>query len=75
VRYRLSLCDYNRLPTPVIDHQEYSAGRKSRAWAEAWGAVLAMPLIWVLGSVAAWLSAMPMLLQWGWLLVWRLPSE
>jgi hypothetical protein len=45
------------------------------AWAEAWGAALPMAPTWVLGSVAVWLSAMPMPLQWGWLLAWRSPLE
>ena len=39
---------------------------KSRAWAEAWGAALPLAPLWVLGSVAAWLSAMPLRLRWGW---------
>ena len=45
------------------------------AWAEAWGAALPMAPTWVLASVAAWQSAMPMLLQWGWQLAWRSLSE
>jgi len=48
---------------------------KSMAAAEAWDAALPMAPTWVLGSVAVWLSAMPMLLQWGWLLAWRSLSE
>ena len=32
----------------------------SRALAEAWGAALLMAPLWVLGSVVAWLSAMPL---------------
>ena len=72
----LSLTDiadagYNR--SPGTDHQEIFCREKSRAWAEAWGAALAMALIWALASVAA--SPLPMLLQWGWLLAWRSLSE
>ena len=43
------------------------------ALAEAWGAALPMAPTWVLASAVAW--PLPMLLQWGWLLAWRSPSE
>ena len=67
----LSLTDitdagYNRSPddrSPEIFGRE-----KSRAWAKAWGAALAMAPTGVLASAAA--SPLPMLLQWGWLLAW-----
>ena len=63
----------HRLPITGDRSPEISGTAKSRAWAEAWGAALAMAPTWVLASVAAWL--LPMLLQWGWLLAWRSPSE
>ena len=43
------------------------------AAAEAWDAALPMAPTWVLASVVAW--PLPKLLQWGWLLAWRSPSE
>ena len=46
---------------------------KSMAAAEVWDAALPMAPTWVLASVAA--SPLPRLLQWGWLLAWRSPSE
>ena len=72
----LSLTDitdagYNR--SPVTDHPEFPLGENSTAWAEAWDAALATAPTSVLASVAA--SLLPMLLQWGWPLAWRSPSE
>ena len=54
---------------PITGHRSPKfPSAKSMAWEEAWDAALPMAPTWVLGSVAVWLSAMPMLLQWGWLL-------
>ena len=63
----------HRLPITGGRSPEISGTTKSRAWAEAWGAALEMAPTWVLASAAAW--PLPMLLQWGWLLAWRSPSE
>jgi hypothetical protein len=51
---------YNRSPIT----QKTLGSVKSRAAAEAWGAALPLAPPWVLGSVAAWLSAMPLPLRW-----------
>ena len=55
---------------PIADDRspEIFGREKSRAWAKAWGAALAMAPTGVLASAAA--SPLPMLLQWGWLLAW-----
>ena len=55
----LSLTDitdagYDR--SPVTDPPEIFGREKSRAWAKAWDAALAMAPTWVLASVAAWRS-------------------
>lgn len=50
----------------VTEQQKTLDSMKSMAAAEAWDAALLRDPTWVLGSAAAWLSAMPMRLQWGW---------
>jgi hypothetical protein len=60
----------------ITDHrllENFAEAKISRAWAEVWAAALLLAPTWALASVAAW--PLPMLLQWGWLLVWRSPSE
>jgi hypothetical protein len=51
--------------SPVTEQQETRASMKSMAAGEAWDAALQRDPTWVSGSAAAWLSAMPMRLQWG----------
>jgi hypothetical protein len=47
----------------VTDRKKAIGSVKPMAWAEASGAALPMAPLWVLGSVAAWLSAMPLRLR------------
>ena len=50
--------------SPVPDRKTTLDSVKSMAAAEAWDAALLRDPTWVLGSAAAWMSAMPMRSRW-----------